>query len=165
MFDIVFNFFWFFRLPWWTFKSYGKETGKLITEKEKVSTTFDLLQFSDSIPSSKEPTKAKDGFSWASSGIDEERVTWVQVRNAIGEKNLSRAALPIVYDTKILQFSETGFFTFKYSIMFLWGCNSEIKKLSKFLKEPKKERGISSFGLWISHYFRNFTLLKENENW
>ena len=32
-----------------------------------------------------------------------------QTRNAIGEKNLSRAALPIVYDTKIQFFQKLDF--------------------------------------------------------
>ena len=44
--------------------------------------------------------------------------TLVQVRNAIGEKNLSRAALPIVSDTKILIFLETGLFSFHIQLSF-----------------------------------------------
>ena len=44
--------------------------------------------------------------------------TQVQVRNAIGEKNLSRAALQIVYDTKIQHFSETESFASKYHVCF-----------------------------------------------
>ena len=87
----------------------------------------------------------------------------LQTRNAIGEKNLSRAALPIVSDMKILIFSETGLFASKYACTFCPGFWPGL--FLQYVRDVVECCGnCSKFVGFIANIIMNLSAIEHNNN-